>query len=442
MIQIIRLTNLCCNLIYKGLLKNRLEAAKLNSEKNFKILLQIYNEGLIIFDNTFDSKTTNKLKELNLIELEEIDSSKTEILRTEFLKNYQLSPISNLEAVNFELTYECNSNCPHCILKKARNSYKNNFLNFDTVKRIIADAYFSGIIKEGINFTGGEALLAKVNIFKLISYASSLGVPTRLFTNAFWGNKYLFKAGDDFFTTPLSLVKALKKSGLTHLSLSFDSRIDKNKTGVKQLTAIINSCETLGLKYEIISSVNSRKQMESFIEYLKIALSVSEFKYMTPISLDLVDMGGANNLYKNHSIVKDLYSLINESYCKCKGYFRPNMLTIAPDGGVRSCMYGVGLSNLGNINETSLYKVLNNFNDIVTTEFRNKNIQHYVNMLYEPHKHIYNDISHPCTACVLIARLIQEYYSTGSKTNEEILKINLKVGRELNLLKKDTLFPI
>jgi len=163
---------------------------------------------------------------------------------------------------------------------------------------------------------------------------------------------------------------------------------------------------------------------------------------MTPISLDLVDMGGANNLYKNHSIVKDLYSLINESYCKCKGYFRPNMLTIAPDGGVRSCMYGVGLSNLGNINETSLYKVLNNFNDIVTTEFRNKNIQHYVNMLYEPHKHIYNDISHPCTACVLIARLIQEYYSTGSKTNEEILKINLKVGRELNLLKKDTLFPI
>ncbi len=439
MTQIIRLTNLCCNLINKDLLKNRLEIAKLTVEKNFKFLIQLHHEGLMIFDDKLDLKNINKLKELNLVDFQEIDIRNFENEKTSTLRGYNLSPISNVEALNFELTYECNSNCPHCILKKAKNNYKDTILSFDAVKRIIADAYFAGLIKEGINFTGGEALLAKLNIFKLISYASNLGIPTRLFTNAFWGNKLLFKAGDEFFTTPFALVKALKKSGLTHLSLSFDSRLDKSLKGIKQLTAIINSCETIGLKYEIISSVNSRKKMESFIEYLKTVLSVNEFKYMTPISLDLVDIGGAINLYNNENSGKTIHSLINESYCKCKGFFRPNMLTIAPDGGVRSCMYGIGLSNLGNINKSSLYQIINNFNDIVSTEFRNQNISHYINLLFEPYKHLYSNFHHPCSACVLIARLIQDYHKTEPKTEEDILKLNKKVGLELNLLREDIL---
>lgn len=439
MIQIVRLTNLCCNLISKGLLKNRLEIAKLSVEKNYKLLIKLHQEGIILLNEILDFKNLNKLSKFNLIEIQQIDNNQFESFKADILKNYNLSPISNIESINFELTYECNSNCPHCLLKKARKDYKDYFLSYDLIKRLIADAFFSGLIKDGINFTGGEALLAKVNIFKLISYASSLGIPTRLFTNAFWGNKILFKAGDEFFTTPLALVKALKKSGLTHLSLSFDSRIDKNIKGVKQLTAIVHSCETIGLKYEIISSTNSRKKMESFIDYLKVVLSMNEFKYMTPISLDLVDMGGANNYYKTDNVTKDIHKLITESYCKCKGFFRPNMITIAPDGGVRSCMYGIGLSNLGNINNYSFYSIINNFNDIVTTEFRNKNISYYIDLLYEPYKNLYSDFHHPCSACVLIARLIQEYHTKDHRTKDDILKLNLKVGKDLNLLNGDAL---
>lgn len=414
--------------------------ANLPYEKLNKLLFQLYYSGFLNYNELSNDKNIKKLEDLGFLKTIEIDDSQLEAKAEELKKQYQHYPIAHVEAINLELTYECNSNCPHCLLKSVRKSYHGKELTYEKIKQTIADAYFAGLLQNGVNFTGGEALLAKIDIFDLIRYASSYGIPTRLFTNSFWGSKVLFKAGNQRFTSALALIKVLKKSGLSHLALSFDSRIDKDKSGIKQLTSVIHACETIGLNYELMSSEEVKTQLDSFIKYLKTTLELKELTFMTPITMDLVDMGGANdNTSKplNHLFIKDL---ISHSLCKSKGFYQPSMLTIAPDGSLRSCMYGLGMCNLGNIHVQSLYKIVNDFSDEVTQAFADKSAFELADLLFEPYKNIYKPFSHPCSACVLLARLMQEYYQlvkTQTVSEKDILAINLHVAKDLNLLKVD-----
>jgi MoaA/NifB/PqqE/SkfB family radical SAM enzyme len=438
MIKAIQLTNLTCNLINSDLLKNRLNMAKLPVEKSNKLIYELFHIGVISQNEIIEDKNIERLTELGFIRKIEIEDLLFENLKEKVLKSYKHFPIKNIEAMNFELTYDCNSNCPHCILKSVRKSFHGNELSYECVQRIIADAYFAGLLQNGINFTGGEALLAKTDIFELIRYASSYGIPTRLFTNSFWGNKLFFKAANRRFTSPLSLIKKFKSSGLNQLSLSFDSRFDKDKVGVKQLSTIIQACETIGLHYEIISSPEIREHLNKFIEYLKLTLGINHLKYMTPITMELVDMGGAISFNHNNLSDLSLKELIDKSLCKSKGYFQPKMLTIAPNGDVRSCMYGLGLNNLGNIHKSNLLDVINDFEDEVSIAFAEKQAFELADIIYEPYKEIYKPFSHPCSACVLLARLLQEYFMLKKKkdfTNKQFLQMNYKVANDLNLLK-------
>ncbi len=438
MIKAIQLTNLCCNLIKRDLLKNRLSMANLPYEKLNKLLFQLYYSGILNYSEVSNEKTIKRLEELSFIKIIEVVENQLESKIEELKNQYQHFPIAHVEAINLELTYECNSNCPHCLLHSVRKAYQGKELSYEKIKHIIADAYFAGLLQNGINFTGGEALLAKVDIFDLIRYASSYGIPTRLFTNTFWGSKILFKVGNQRFATALALVKVLKKSGLSHLSLSFDSRIDKNKAGIKQLTSVIQACETIGLSYELISSIEVKLLLDSFIQYLKTTLELKELKFMTPITMDLVDMGGANDIVNKPIENLSIKDLISYSLCKSKGFYQPSMLTIAPDGSMRSCMYGLGMCNLGNIHSQNLYEIINDFEDNVTKAFAEKKAIELADLLYEPYKKIYKPFSHSCSACVLLARLMQDYYKllkTQSVSEADILAINLAVAKDLNLLK-------
>jgi sulfatase maturation enzyme AslB (radical SAM superfamily) len=432
MIQAIQLTNLCCNLIKKDLLKNRLALAGIHNEKLTQCLFQLYYDGLIASNEFILDKNFNKLETLGLIKTIEIKKAEFKAKSTELKTHYQHFPIAHIEAINLELTYNCNSNCPHCMLSNVKTQFKNKELSFSTIKNIMADAYFAGLLENGINFTGGEALLAKIDIFDLIRYAASYGIPTRLFTNLYWGNKMLFRAGDQRFSSPSTLVKTLKKSGLSQLALSFDSRLDKDKTGEKQLFAIVEACELHALNYELVATEGAGQKLENFIAALKNALSISELRYMTPITMELVDMGGANNSPKLDATDVSLQDLIMKSLCRSKGFYQP-----APDGGVRSCMYGVGLNNLGNIHTLSLFEIINNFNDEVSQAFASEKLNDYIDLLYNPYKKYYKSFSHPCTATVLLARLIQEYHNllkTTEVSAKDIRNINLKVARDLNIL--------
>jgi len=412
--------------------------ANLPYEKLNKLLFQLYYSGILNYGEVSNEKTIKRLEELSFIKIIEVVENQLESKIEELKNQYQHFPIAHIEAINLELTYECNSNCPHCLLHSVRKAYQGKELSYEKIKHIIADAYFAGLLQNGINFTGGEALLAKVDIFDLIRYASSYGIPTRLFTNTFWGSKILFKVGNQRFATALALVKVLKKSGLSHLSLSFDSRIDKNKAGIKQLTSVIHACETIGLSYELKSSIEVKLLLDSFIQYLKTTLELKELKFMTPITMDLVDMGGASDYGTKPVENLSIKDLISFSLCKSKGFYQPSMLTIAPDGSMRSCMYGLGMCNLGNIHTQSLFEIINYFVDDVTKAFAEKKTFELADLLFEPYKDIYKPFSHSCSACVLLARLIQEYYKLAknqSVSEADILAINLAVAKDLNLLK-------
>ncbi len=440
MIKAIQLTNLSCNLIKSDLLKNRLSLAKLSAEKLNKFIYELFYRGLFKYSEVNPDKNIDKLIEFGFVKLIDIDELNYDNAVNLCLNLYQHFPIGHIEAINFELTYECNSNCPHCLLKTARKNFKSKELSYDNIKSIIADAHFAGLLQNGINFTGGEALLSKIDLFELICYASSYGIPTRLFTNSFWGNKLFFKAANKRFASPLSLIKKFKSCGLNQLTLSFDSRFNKNKVGVKQLTTVIQACETVGLNYEIISSPEIKEHLNSFIQYVKLSLSTNELKYMTPITIDLVDMGGGGNSHHKNVNELSLKELISASLCKGRGFYQPNMLTIDPGGGVRSCMYGLGLSNLGNINKNSLFEIINDFSDEVSKTFSEKKAFELADIVYEPFKDIYKSFSHPCSACVLLARLIQEYYTLKKDrelTHNELKQMNLIIAKDLNLLKDD-----
>ncbi|MEI6694959.1 MAG: radical SAM protein [Bacteroidota bacterium] len=435
MMKAIQLSNLCCNLIKRDLLKNRLAITKLPAEKLTKFLYELYYTGLRNYTDLSNDKNIEKLEELGFIKIIEIEDhqfeSKAEAQKNEYLH----IPIAHLEALNLELTYECNSNCPNCFLKIIRKSFKGKELSYTKIKSIIADAYFAGLLENGINFTGGETLLANVDIFDLIRYASSYGIPTRLFTNTFWGSKMFFKVGNQRFSTSFALIKLLKKSGLNQLAINFDSRLDKDISGIKQLTATIEACETLGLNYELVSSKEGKVLLDLFIHDLLLTLNVKALKFMTPITIDLIDMGGAKDAPLQNIHQLSIKELISNSMCKGKGFYQPTMLTIDPNGGVRSCMYGLGMCNLGNINENSLFEIINDFKDEVSECFASKKAFELADLLYEPHKDIYKAFSHPCSACILLARLIQEYYSlakTQTVSTDDILAININVAKDLN----------
>ncbi len=435
----IQLSNLCCNLIKRDLLKNRLAMTKLPVDKLTKLLFDLYYAGLNNYTDFSNDKNIAKLEEFGFIKIIEVEELQ-QASKAEALKNHYLHfPIAHVEAINLELTYECNSNCPYCFLKTIRNSYKGKELSYTKIKSIIADAYFAGLLENGINFTGGETLLANVDIFDLIRYAANYGIPTRLFTNTFWGNKILFKVGTQRFSSSLALIKLLKKSGLNQLAINFDSRLDKDIPGIKQLTSTIEACETVGLHYELVSSKEGKVLLDLFLLNLKKTLQIKTLKFMTPITMDLVDMGGATDASFQNIHHLSFKELINSSLCKGKGFYQPTMLTIDPNGCVRSCMFGLGLHNLGNIYENNLFEIINDFNDEVSKAFADKKAFELADLIYEPHKNIYKPFSHPCSACVLLARLIQEYYRLANiqkVSKKDILNINLVVAKDLNFLKE------
>ena len=183
---------------------------------------------------------------------------------------------------------------------------------------------------------------------------------------------------------------------------------------------------------------DTKSKLDSFINYLNNT-SKKELKHMSVVVNDLVDMGGVNDIITKKEATTTLTELVHQSHCKIKGYYSPTTLTINPEGGVRSCMYGLGLDNLGSIRKKSFINIINKLHENeVSKAFSCDNIKDYADKLYEPYKYLYVPFEHPCTACVLIARLIQEYHRSKNidkLTEEDLLSMNKKVAKELNLLK-------
>jgi hypothetical protein len=104
-------------------------------------------------------------------------------------------------------TFTCSAACTHCGTLSSPQDKTN--LSHEHVLDGIREAYELGF--EVVVFTGGEATLRRRELLEAISYATSLGLPTRLVTNAYWARS-LEVAG--------SRLAELIDAGLTEINYS------------------------------------------------------------------------------------------------------------------------------------------------------------------------------------------------------------------------------
>jgi organic radical activating enzyme len=95
-----------------------------------------------------------------------------------------LDPIPDTRILSLLLTLQCTAECKHCGTQSSPRVKSR--LNAEVARSLIRQAKV--LDYHLIAFTGGEAMLYGPELFELIQLASTLGMPTRLVTNAFWAS--------------------------------------------------------------------------------------------------------------------------------------------------------------------------------------------------------------------------------------------------------------
>jgi MoaA/NifB/PqqE/SkfB family radical SAM enzyme len=271
----------------------------------------------------------------------------------------------------------------------------------DQVKKTIREARDMGLLRNGgVNLTGGEALLLGEDLFDLIRCAKSLSVPVRLNTNTSWG------ADGGNFTSPDEMVEHLKECGVSMFAFSFDERVESSGKAFEGLAGAVGACETAGVLYQIVFTGVDDRQTFLLMEWLAKDLGRTP-RFLHPVSMEMVDIGGAAGSQRSGAAdAGPPGELALRSDCMGRGFYRPDIIHVDPGGGVRTCLYAPGLSNLGNLNNRSLSEILENFpNDPVSKAFREGQLEEVAERIFIPEA--WKKFSHPCTASVALARLIE-----------------------------------
>lgn len=302
-----------------------------------------------------------------------------------------------VNVVNFELTYKCSQNCAHCIQKNFRKQAISE-LTTEEVKIAILDSYKSGLCSLGVNFTGGEVLENRIDIFEILEYTRSLGIRYRINTNSWWANKKNFSVGNRQYLSAKQLVEDIKQLGIEMFAFSCDLRI-LNRNNLDNLITSVKLCEESGVKYQVIFTGLEYNMINEIIYLLKE--TCGNLRYIIPVSMEMVDMGGAARINKT-----TLLHQTNRAYCAKKGFYRPTTLHISPDGNVRTCMYALGLGDCGNLRKMSMTDIVQNFQHRVNSDLFSDPIKYQKaeNELFLPYQHYYNSTRHECTRFAIIAR--------------------------------------
>lgn len=328
-------------------------------------------------------------------------------------------------AVNFELTYQCNEYCPHCFQEKIREANKNQ-LSTGKVKEVIFQTYISGLCEMGINFTGGEVLGNRSDFLDILEYTHSLGISFRINTNSWWARKRDLSICGMLFRTADNLLKYLKSMGLKIVAFSFDDRYQGDLSLAENLLESIRLCEANHIDYDIIFTGVESSKMIDYIYQIKNILGL-KLKYMTPGQSEMVDIGGAANLDR-----KNFAWQSNRMYCKSKGFYRPRFLHVSPSGKIRTCLYGVGLSNFGDVSIESLPDLSNRFhgnsaNAIFLNQEKQKELfEEFVN----PYLGMYKTIFHECTKSIILAKTLEQILE---RPKSQLQKIHNSIAAEMNL---------
>ena len=404
-------THILKNLIHKRLLNDRLSFLFKEDAGEIEAFLRS------IYSNEISVPPDNIVKNIPLL------------LKHGYISNIDTCQpgrcsLMGVDAVDFELTYKCSANCPHCLQKNIRRNHITE-LSTAKVKEAILQAHLSGLCTRGINFTGGEVLGNREDLFEILKYTNSLKIPFRLNTNSWWSRGKLLNIGNMTFPTALDLVNFLKSNGLFQFAFSFDGRLDEPKL-MKNLVESIKLCEKAAVFYQIIFTGIGPEAVQINLNQLQNEID-RVLCYLIPVSMEMVDVGGASDL---GDAIYGWQS--NRSTCENKGFYHPELLHVSPDGKIRTCMYAVGLDNVGDLTQKSFANIVNEFpntknNEVFSNQAKNKEIYE---KLVVPYLSLYKPIIHECTRNAILAKTLEMYHRHPEPNLEAIHNV---IANDLNL---------
>ena len=108
------------------------------------------------------------------------------------------------------MTSRCSATCDHCCMNSGPS--RTDVLDGQTITDVISDLHKRNPLKVVV-FAGGEPTLAKNALRKAIRHCRSLGIISRLVTNASWATS---------FPKARKMVERLRESGLDEINFSAD----------------------------------------------------------------------------------------------------------------------------------------------------------------------------------------------------------------------------
>lgn len=400
--KVLRLTSLSCLLQRKRRLGARLDNMAL-SPGVADFLVDTYREGTSPFRRFRDNFPDNDVRRLlafGLVQVVEVDEPALNAVRVEARRMYRHCPLQFLQALNFELTYDCRLRCDHCLQAAIRTEYAGARLTESCVKNAIDQARFAGIVDVGVNFTGGEVFHATVDFFDLITHASTGVVGARLNTSADWGHGGSVSICGQDFPSPESVVQRLLECGLDVLAMSVDRRLIQRPSLAGCVSNVANACARLGLPFQVVATGVKPDEADMLHSRLADRMGDAFEEAGILVPMEEVDLGGAADRLQEEEPESDATVFeVGATQCGGKGFFRPHLLHVSPRGESRTCLYGIGLSNLGRIPEETLFAILNRIGDEpVGQAFRADEVPHWVE------RELYDGWTPTAPAAVLFAR--------------------------------------
>jgi MoaA/NifB/PqqE/SkfB family radical SAM enzyme len=423
-------TGLLRQLRFKRLLAERLRWLGIRDDRTLQWLVDLDRAGTVGAAPTQSENALHVLSEYELIEIGPRNQRRTGCRQT--------IPLPFVEAVNFELTYDCNMRCSHCLQASIRGLAESGWIATDSACKAIVDAWFAGLLTTGVNLTGGEVFLPESNLPEILETAMSLHLAVRVNTNGFWGGKTNIQIGDLLFGESREVIEWLKEHGVEIMATSFDHRyIDQPKTW-EAVKSLIEECRSAGLPVQLVSarSYVDRQNVKD-VELAAFAGSISHTD-MAFVPMDLVDIGGNFESETPMLQTSSLCTFPGLSDCGGLGYTKPSILHIAPHGGVRTCMYAPGSAPLGNINESSMLRIVNTFLDNpVFALYGSTDLQDFVDTYFRPYVNIYRHVRHPCANSALLARFAEMLHgakaAAGGVPIEVVRGIHERIALEYGL---------
>jgi len=202
----------------------------------------------------------------------------------------------------------------------------------DAVIRAIHDVKWLGLATL-INFTGGEIFTPHSPILELLAVAKEVDILTRANTNGWWGGQSKIKIGNRVFPKDEDVVQALVDRKLMRLALSLDNRYEQYPKLLDRVVRVASLCEAAKLPYEVVATQPSPQITWLALQKL-IGVIGSEPYYVRVSPMETVDVGAAALQNKAGLDVSQIVELVYSAPCGTKGFHRPAILHIAPDGGV------------------------------------------------------------------------------------------------------------